>query len=76
MIAEIPAIVVDIGAMAGTIVASSAVVVLIVRSRLVRWLWRRNVTEPGTQWVRHQVRVVVVDELERARTTTRQETRR
>ena len=56
-------IVASIAAVAGCILAVAAVALLI--RRPVKWLWRKNITEPVTAWFRREVQEVVNDELDR-----------
>lgn len=48
------AVLTQLGAWAGALLAIAALVTLVVRSRLVRWLWKRIVFEPITAWHRAQ----------------------
>jgi hypothetical protein len=65
VIAALPPFVADVATLCGAFLAFSAVSVLLVRSRPVKWIYRRNVVEPLTTWFRATVQEVVNDELDR-----------
>lgn len=58
-LAEVPSLLVDVGAAAGALTALVLFVGLVWRSRPARWLWRTLVAEPFSEWTRAQVTHVV-----------------
>ena len=50
MIAEVAPILVDVGTVAGIIVAGAAAVGALSRASAVRWLWRALIGDPITRW--------------------------
>lgn len=53
---------VDVGSLAaaiGTIAATSAAIGVIAKLRPIKWLWRKTVQEPFTQWFRREVGEIV-----------------